>query len=309
MTSVSVLVPILNEEDNVVQLFTEIKDVCEAQGYRYEILFIDDGSTDHTPQRVRSLSPLTYIRLRKNFGQTAAMDAGIHAAQYEYIVTMDGDLQNDPKDIPRLIEKLEAEELDIVSGWRKHRKDTFMKRFTSRGANVLRGILLKDNIHDSGCSLKVYRRECFEGLTLYGEMHRFIPAILLAKGYRVGEIVVSHRPRVAGRTKYNWRRTLKGFVDMISLWFWEKYTSRPMHLFGPTGLVFLLGGFVCGIVSISQHLTRGKVGDTAWPILTAFLLITGVQFFVFGLMMDIQGKTYRKTTGDLSYSIKSIEKF
>ena len=160
--------------------------------------------------------------MRKNFGQTAAMDAGIKAAQYDYIVTMDGDRQNDPADIPKLVKYLEDNNLDIVSGWRKNRKDTVMKKFTSRVANFLRGIIVKDHIHDSGCSLKIYKKECFDHINLYGEMHRFIPALLKIKGFEVGEVVVNHRPRTAGVTKYNWKRTVKGFVDMISLWFWSK---------------------------------------------------------------------------------------
>jgi glycosyltransferase involved in cell wall biosynthesis len=187
--------------------------------------------------------------MRKNFGQTAAMDAGIKASQYDYIVTMDGDRQNDPADIPRLVEYLEENDLDIVSGWRKHRKDTAMKKFTSRGANFLRKIIIDDGIHDSGCSLKIYRRECFDHINLYGEMHRFIPALLKIKGFKVGEIVVNHRPRTSGKTKYNWKRTFKGFVDMISVWFWGKFAVRPLHIFGTAGILSMLLGFICGIWS------------------------------------------------------------
>lgn len=232
MERVSIVVPIYNEEENVTELHKEILDVCVANGYTFEIIFVDDGSSDRTVEVCKTLKPLKLIQMRKNFGQTAAMDAGIKKAQYEYIITMDGDRQNDPADIPNMIKYLEDNNFDVVSGWRKNRKDTFMKRFTSRGANMLRHMIVHDGIHDSGCSLKVYRKECFDGINLYGEQHRFIPALLKIKGFSIGEVVVHHRPRTAGKTKYNWRRTIKGFVDMISVWFWSKFASRPLHLMG-----------------------------------------------------------------------------
>lgn len=232
MASISVVVPVFNEEGNVEELHREIVEVCRAQHYEYEIIFVDDGSSDKTVEICKTLKPLKLIQMRRNFGQTAAMDAGIKAAQYDYIVTLDGDRQNDPADIPNMIVYLEENDLDVVSGWRKNRKDTFMKRFISRGANALRYLLVHDGIHDSGCSLKVYRRECFKGVNLYGEQHRFIPAILRMKGFTVGEVVVNHRARTAGVTKYNWKRTVKGFVDMISVWFWNKYATRPLHMLG-----------------------------------------------------------------------------
>ena len=245
--------------------------------------------------------------MRKNFGQTAAMDAGIKAAQYDYIVTMDGDLQNDPEDIPRLVQYLEEKDLDIVSGWRKHRKDSPMKKFTSRGANFLRGIIVKDNIHDSGCSLKIYRKECFDHINLYGEMHRFIPALLKIKGFTVGEIVVNHRPRTSGVTKYNWKRTIKGFVDMIALWFWGKFSSRPLHIFGGTGIAFLFFGFLCAVWSFVLFISGAKMSNNIMPpLLTIFFCVIGLLMFVFGLMSDIMLKTYHGLGIDSTYSIKEI---
>lgn len=307
MNGISVVVPIYNEAENVQELHRQIMEACLSTQLPFEIILVDDGSTDGTSGLIRQLHPVTLIRLRRNFGQTAAMDAGIHAAQYDYIVTMDGDLQNDPAEIPNLVAYLEEHDLDVVSGWRKHRKDTFLKKLTSRVANFLRGLIVQDGIHDSGCSLKIYRRECFEGVHLYGEMHRFIPALLKIKGFSVGEIVVNHRPRMAGVTKYNWKRSFKGFVDMISLWFWGKFASRPLHLFGTTGILLLLGGGVFGIVTIVKYYQRGgKISDTGWPLLTALLIIAGIQFFVFGLLADISAKTYRETTEDKSYSIKEV---
>ena len=302
----SIVVPVFNEEENVANLHQEIKTVCEENKYTYEIIFIDDGSKDKTRDVIRSLSPVKLISLRRNFGQTAAMDAGLQQAKYGYIVTMDGDGQNDPTDIPRLIKHLEDNNLDVVSGWRKSRKDPFMKRFISRGANFLRTILVHDGIHDSGCSLKIYKNECFNNLALYGEMHRFIPALLKIRGFKIGEIEVNHRPRTAGITKYNWRRTVKGLIDMISVWFWNKFAVRPLHLMGGAGLFFIFMSFVSGIVTLFQFLRGQNMSDTAYPLLTMFLFFSGLQLFVFGLIADILLKSYFETTKNQSYSVKEV---
>lgn len=305
MQGISVVVPVFNEEGNVRELHKEILEVCKKENYKFEIIFVDDGSKDKTPEICKELKPLKYIRMRKNFGQTAAMDAGIKAAQYDYIVTMDGDRQNDPADIPKLVKYLEDNNLDIVSGWRKNRKDTVMKKFTSRVANFLRGIIVKDHIHDSGCSLKIYKKECFDHINLYGEMHRFIPALLKIKGFEVGEVVVNHRPRTAGVTKYNWKRTVKGFVDMISLWFWSKYSVRPLHILGAGGMVSLFLGFVCAVWSIVLFAMGRKMSANIMPpLLTVFFIIVGLQMFIFGLMSDMMSKTYYGSGIDKSYSIK-----
>ena len=304
---VSIVVPVYNEEGNVRELHQEIKAVCEEQGYDYEIIFINDGSKDRTDEICRTLSPLKYICLRRNSGQTAAMDAGIKAATKDYIVTMDGDRQNDPADIPRLLEYMEEKGYDVVSGWRKNRKDTFMKRFISRGANFLRYLLVHDGIHDSGCSLKVYRKECFESINLYGEQHRFIPALLKIKGFTVGELVVNHRPRTAGVTKYNWHRTIKGFVDMVSVWFWNKYASRPLHLLGAFGLLFCLLGAGCGVASIVIFIAGNDMtNNIMFPLLTIFFIIMGVLMFIFGLMSEILMKIYFGSNVDTPYSIKDV---
>lgn len=305
MQGISVVVPVFNEEGNVRELHKEILEVCKKENYKFEIIFVDDGSKDKTPEICKGLKPLKYIRMRKNFGQTAAMDAGIKAAQYDYIVTMDGDRQNDPADIPKLVKYLEDNNLDIVSGWRKNRKDTVMKKFTSRVANFLRGIIVKDHIHDSGCSLKIYKKECFDHINLYGEMHRFIPALLKIKGFEVGEVVVNHRPRTAGVTKYNWKRTVKGFVDMISLWFWSKYSVRPLHILGAAGMVSLFLGFVCAVWSIVLFAMGRKMSANIMPpLLTVFFIIVGLLMFIFGLMSDMMSKTYYGSGIDKSYSIK-----
>lgn len=310
MTRVSIVVPIYNEEGNVKELHREIKEVCGREKYIYEIIFVDDGSSDDSEKRCKELRPLKYIKLRRNFGQTAAMDAGIKASQYDYIITMDGDRQNDPADIPMMIDYLRENDLDVVSGWRKNRKDSPMKKITSRGANLLRYLLVHDGIHDSGCSLKVYKKECFEHISLYGEQHRFIPAILKIKGFQVGEVVVNHRPRTAGKTKYNWKRTVKGFVDMISVWFWNKYATRPLHLLGGMGFISLLAGGGCGIWSIVLFCMGRKMSNNIFPpLLCIFFIIIGMLLFVFGLMSEIMVKTYYGTGVDASYSIKEVDEY
>jgi len=302
--AVSVVVPMYNEEGNVADLHREIVEVCEKNGYLYEIIFVYDGSTDRTFEIIQSLKPVQCIRFRRNFGQTSAMDAGIKKSRYPLIVTMDGDRQNDPADIPLLVEELERSGKDLISGWRRNRKDSLMKRFFSRGAHFLRRMLIHDGIHDSGCSLKVYRRECFEGVSLYGEMHRFIPAVLKIKGFSIGELEVNHRPRTAGKTKYNWRRSIKGFLDMLSVWFWNKFAVRPLHLLGGLGLLSIFLGIlvsITGIVLYFQHINTFK---NVLPIFAIFLLLTGLQLFVSGLIADMLAKNYFGTTEDVPYKIR-----
>ncbi len=306
MKSISVVIPVHNEEENLQALHNEIVDVCKKNHYKYEIIFVDDGSSDRSVEVIRELNPVILLRLRKNFGQTAAMDAGIKQARYDYIVTMDGDRQNDPADIPKLINYLEEHDLDVVSGWRKSRKDRFLKRFISRGANILRKLLINDGIHDSGCSLKIYKNECFETISLYGEMHRFIPALLKIRGFKIGEIVVNHRPRTKGRTHYNWRRTIKGLIDMISVWFWNKFSVRPLHLLGGFGLVSFFLGILSAIGTLLEYLRGQSLSDTILPLLTVFFLLFGIQLFISGLIADTLLKSYFETTKNRSYLVKEI---
>ena len=302
----SVVVPLYNEEGNVRELHQKIVEACEKLGKSYEIVFIEDGSYDKTNEICRTLSPLKLIVQRKNFGQTAAFDAGFKNSSGEIIITMDGDLQNNPADIGRLLEKLD-EGYDVVSGWRKNRKDKFLKKFNSRIANALRKILIDDGIHDSGCSLKAYKRECFDDLDLFGEMHRFIPATLKVQGFKVTEIPVAHYPRRHGVTKYNWKRGVKGFVDMISVWFWKKYSNRPLHLFGASGLGIFAFGMLLGTgLGIARVFYGFKLADRIWPLVAVFLVLTGIQLFVFGLLADIAVKSYYKVQRRMNYKIKEI---
>lgn len=302
----SFVIPAFNEEENVEELHAEIVEVCRQNNYIFEIIFINDGSSDKTEEIIKELSPVKLISFRKNFGQTAALDAGIKEAQFDYIITLDADRQNNPKDVPKLINYLEKNNLDVVSGWRKNRKDSFMKRTVSRGANLLRKILVNDGINDSGCTLKIYNKECFYDLNLYGEMHRFIPAILKIKGYKIGEIIVDHRPRTKGKTKYNLTRTTRGFIDMLSVWFWNKYAVRPLHLLGGIGLFLIFLSFITGTITIFKYLSGSNMSNTALPILTAFLSLSGIQLFITGLIADILLKSYFETTKNKSYNIKSV---
>lgn len=304
--AVSIVVPVYNEEENVLALHDEIKAVCTEQHYNYEIIFVDDGSSDRTVEILKTLSPVIIVSLRKNFGQTPAMDAGIKQASKELVITMDGDRQNNPADIPRLIQELYDKDLDVVSGWRRDRKDPFAKNFVSRGAYALRKLLINDGIHDSGCTLKVYKKECFQNVSLYGEMHRFIPAILKIKGFKIGELEVNHRPRVAGVTKYTFSRTIKGLIDMIAVWFWNKFAVRPLHLLGGLGIFFIILGMISATITLVSFFQGQGMSETAWPLLSMFFMLTGIQLFIFGLMADIMIKSYFETTNDLAYSIGAV---
>lgn len=303
---ISVVVPLYNEEGNAKELHRRIVEALKPLGKTFEVIFIDDGSTDGTAKDCEGLVPLKLIRFRKNYGQTAGFDAGIKAAKGDAIITMDGDLQNDPKDIKLLLEKMD-EGFDVVSGWRFARKDPFMKKLSSRMANLMRKILVEDNIHDSGCSLKAYKRECFHDVDLFGEMHRFMPAILQFDGYKVGEVKVNHFPRIHGKTKYNWKRGVKGIVDMVSIWFWRKYSNRPIHLFGGGGIFFSLAGFVIlAWMAAEKIFFNVSLSDRIWPLIGVFFIMVGIQLFVSGLLADILIKNYYKSRGVMNYSIKEV---
>ena len=302
----SVVAPVYNEEGNVSELHRRILEACQKLGKTFEIIFIDDGSKDGTAKECEGLSPLTLIKFRKNFGQTAAMDAGFKQAQGEIIITMDSDLQNDPADIPLLLAEMDKG-YDVVSGWRYQRKDTLSKHLASRSANLLRKVLINDTIHDSGCSLKAYKKECFKDVDLFGEMHRFIPAILELQGYKVGEVKVTHFPRIHGKTNYNWKRGMKGIVDMISVWFWRKYSNRPLHLFGGAGLTSMIAGFAILLwMGVEKILFGLSVAQRNWPLIGVFLVLVGVQLFISGLLADIILKNYYKVQGKMNYNIKEI---
>lgn len=303
---ISVVVPVYNEEDNVRELHSKILTECQKLGKTFEIIFVDDGSSDKTVEMCQNLKPLTLIKFRKNYGQTAAFDAGFQESSGEVVITMDGDLQNDPADMRKLLEKIE-EGYDVVSGWRHQRKDSLSKKVFSRGANLLRKFFIQDNIHDSGCSLKAYRRECFNDLDLFGEMHRFIPALLEIDGFKVAEVKVAHYPRVHGVTKYNWKRALKGFVDMVSIWFWRKFANRPLHLFGASGMILsAIGVGIMLWMFVEKVFLDKSIGERIWPMIGVMLVLVGVQLFISGLLADILIKNYFKAKNHRGYYIKEV---
>ncbi|MCL4110074.1 UNVERIFIED_CONTAM: hypothetical protein GTU68_057304 [Idotea baltica] len=304
--SISVIIPVYNEERNVADLYNEIRNVCIKQNYNFEIIFIDDKSRDNTLDELKKLSKVKIIAFRKNFGQTQALDAGLKLAIHPIIVTMDGDGQNDPNDIPKMITYLREHELDMVSGWRKNRKDPVGKKIVSRTANFIRKRMINDGIQDSGCALKVYKKECFDDLSLYGEMHRFIPALLKIKGFTIGEMVVNHRPRLHGVSKYSWRRGLKAFIDMISVWYWKKFAVRPLHLLGGIGLIIILFGFLSGLITVYEFINGQDMSETIWPMITLFSFLIGLQIFISGLLADMLNKSYYENRDEMPYSIKEV---
>ena len=290
----SIIIPVYNEEQNVRELYSKLKYVMQKLRKSFEIIFIDDGSTDNTYRTLAKINDKTVkiIKFRKNFGQTATWDAGFKHAQGKFIITMDGDLQNDPKDIPKLIKKLK-EGYDVVSGWRVKRKDGFSKKLFSLFSRQLRKLIIDDKIHDSGCSLKIYKKECFEDLDLHGEMHRYIAEILALKGYKIGEVKVNHLPRRKGKTKYNFIRLPKGFLDLIVVAFWQKYSARPIHLFGGMGIFMSLLGVATGLYLVYLKFTQGiAIANRPLLLLAVLLVVLGIQFIIFGLIADILVKMY-----------------
>jgi len=283
----SVVVPVYNEEGNVAKLHAEIVAEMNKLKSSYEIIFVNDASIDGTLEVLKRLSPITVVDLRKNSGQSSAMDAGIKQASGEILITMDGDGQNDPSDISKLLEKMN-QGFDVVCGWRKNRQDSFEKRFVSRGANFFRKFLVDDGVHDAGCSLRVYKKECFFDLDLYGEMHRMIPALMRWRGFKITELVVNHRSRKSGITKYNWSRTFKGFTDMLGIWFWRKYETRPLHLFGSLGVVMMTVSLVGVLVLAVARLFFGYLlSNKIWPMVFLVGFLFGFQVLSIGILADL----------------------
>ena len=295
----SIVIPTFNEVQNVPLLHDELTKTLKSLKHPYEIIFADDGSTDGTRDALRKLAQDKNVKVlfhRRNFGQTAAMDSGFKYAHGDVIITMDADLQNDPADIPKLLAKLD-EEYDVVSGWRKYRQDPFSKKLFSRIAGKMRKILTREKIHDSGCTLKAYRKECFTNLDLYGEMHRYIPAILTWRGFRITEIVVNHRPRRFGTTKYGMGRILRGFLDLLIVKFWMQYSTRPIQLFGRLGLSWFALGFLEGLFLLWQKFVDGQtIANRPLLLLVVLLILLGVQFFGMGVITDALTKLYYRAS-------------
>ncbi|MFA5054956.1 MAG: glycosyltransferase family 2 protein [Dehalococcoidia bacterium] len=306
----SIVIPTYNEEKNVSLLHDEISAALKNIDAGYEIIFVDDGSTDGTYSALKEMrgrdGRVKIVKFKKNFGQSAAMAAGFEHAKGGIVVTMDADMQNDPSDIPLLLVELEKG-YDVVCGWRKKRKDSISKKLFSRFANLLRRKLTGATIHDSGCSLRAYRKECLKSLELYGEMHRYIPAMLSWKGYRIGEVRTNHRPRAHGRTKYGYQRLIKGFLDLILILFWQKYSMRPIHLLGGSGIVLAIIGVLLGLYLGIERLAFGTpLGDRPLFMLAILMIIVGIQFLVFGVLADILVRIYYGQGERKYYTVEEV---
>lgn len=310
----SVVVPVYNEEESVGILGQKLHESVSRLGRTYEIILVDDGSRDRTWERMVDLTK-TYpcfrvIRFRKNFGQTAAMSAGFHAARGEIVVTLDADLQNDPADIPKLLERTDAG-IDVVSGWRRDRKDTFINRtLPSMIANRLISRMTGVALHDYGCSLKAYRRDIIKDVHLYGEMHRFIPALASWVGGTVDEVVVSHRARQFGESKYGISRTFRVVLDLMTVKFLLQYSTRPIQIFGRIGLIFFAIAFAMGLgLAVDRLFHHGAsyvylIKRPFWVITPLMCLGFCIQFISMGLLAEMQTRTYHETQAKPIYAIK-----
>ena len=307
----SVVIPLLDEAPNVEALCRELTETLEGWGRTFEVVLVDDGSTDGTFEilsRLHAADPrLRVIQLRRNFGQTAAFAAGFARARGRLIVTADGDLQNDLRDIPRMVDKLE-EGYDIVCGWRKARKDRWLsRRVPSVIANALISGATGVRLHDYGCSLKVFRAEVVKSIRLYGEMHRFIPAIASEQGVRIAEVVVNHRPRRRGRSKYGISRTVRVILDLATVKFLLSYSTRPLQIFGLVGLLMgAVGTAITGWLGYVRLFGGQAIGDRPLLLLGILLLFTGLQLVTLGLLAEMQARTYHESQGKPTYYIREL---
>jgi len=307
---VSVVVPLLDEQDNIGPLYEQINQAL-ASKYSYEIIFVDDGSTDESfvilEKMHKANAKVRVIRFRRNFGQTAALAAGFAHSHGQIIVAMDADLQNDPADIPRMIAKLN-EGFDVVSGWRKIRHDHVMTRLLpSKIANWLISKITGVKLHDYGCTLKAYRSEVLAETKLYGEMHRFIPALASWSGAKIAEMVVNHRPRTAGAAKYGLGRTWKVVLDLITVKFLGSFSTKPIYIFGSLGLLSAAGSILLGLTVIYQKVNfKTDMSGNPLLILTAVLIIATIQFILMGLLAELLVRTYHESQNRPTYVIKDI---
>ena len=308
--TISIVVPLYNEEENVRELHSRLKPVMDMIGEEYEIIFIDDGSTDNTLTLLQEIQAaddtVIVLSLRRNFGQTAAFAAGFDYSRGDIIVTMDGDLQNDPHDIPKLLELMKDN--DLVSGWRKKRKDPFLsRRLPSIIANSLISKVTGVNLHDYGCSLKAYRRDVIKNLKLYGEMHRFIPAVASWYGVRIAEVETTHHPRLRGKSKYGISRTMKVVLDLITVKFLQSFSTKPLQFFGPIGLLSGALGFLISLyLSIDKIFSGKDIGGRPLLLLGALLIIVGIQFIGMGLLGEMMVRVYHETQKKPIYVIKKV---
>ncbi len=305
----SVVVPLYNEEESLPHLVEQLLQALRPSGERFELVLVNDGSSDRTAKVLEQLShevpELAAVLLRKNYGQTAAMAAGFDAAQGDVIVSLDGDLQNDPSDIPMLLAKL-REGYDLVSGWRHQRQDaTLQRKLPSRIANRLIGRVTGVKLHDYGCSLKAYRREVLADMRLYGELHRFLPALAFIEGARISEVKVNHRARQYGSSKYGIDRTFRVLMDLLTVWFIKRFLTRPMYVFGFGGLIAILGSLLASTYLLAVKLMGGDIGNRPLLTLAVVLGLAGIQLFCFGLLGELLIRTYHESQGRPIYRIRA----
>jgi glycosyltransferase involved in cell wall biosynthesis len=307
----SIVIPVRNESPNITPLYQELTNTLVGYGRPYEILIIDDGSTDDTFEQLAALQArdprLRVIRFRRNFGQTAAFAAGFAYARGRLVVTSDGDLQNDPRDIPAMVARIEQGH-DIVCGWRKDRKDTFVtRRIPSMIANRLISWATGVSLHDYGCSLKVFRAEVVKPLRLYGEMHRFLPAIASEIGVSIDEVVVNHRARRAGQSKYGLSRTIRVVLDLVTVKFLLSYSTKPLQIFGLLGILAGgLGSLVLGWLGYVRLVEHQAIADRPLLLLGVLLIFIGVQLVTFGLLAELLARTYYESQNKPIYAIREV---
>ncbi len=308
--SLSVVIPLYNEQENVKDLHDRLKTVLDRLGMEYEIIYVDDGSTDNTLsilEEIQAGDPAVMIlSFRRNFGQTAAFAAGFDFAKGDIVITMDGDLQNDPNDIPKLLELIKTN--DLVSGWRKKRRDPFFsRRLPSMVANWLISKVTGVKLHDYGCSLKAYRRDVIKNLRLYGEMHRFIPAVASWYGVRVAEVETTHHPRLRGKSKYGITRTIKVVLDLITIKFLQSFSTKPLQFFGSFGMAGGFLGFLILLYLSIEKIFLGKpIGGRPLLLLGALLVIVGIQFIGMGLLGEMIVRVYHETQRKPIYVLKKV---
>lgn len=312
---ISIVVPLYNEEDNVANLLARVAGVmrpyAKANKVAWEIVAVDDGSRDKTSARmdalVKDYPELVAVHFRRNFGQTAATQAGFDHASGDVIVTIDGDLQNDPKDIPLLLAKMEETGADIVSGWRKERKDNaVLTNFPSRMANTLLPRITGVKLHDSGCALKAYRADVLKTVRIYGEMHRFIPAIAAMDGAKIEEVVVTHHAREFGKSKYGIDKSIRVMLDMLQLYFFRRFLRRPIHAFGYAGMASFGLGVLGGAYLTALKLSGDDIGGRPLLLLSVMLIILGVQLVGMGLLGEVLVRIYHEPEGRKPYAIRKV---
>ena len=307
MRELSVIIPVINEEDNVQPLADALSIALHS--YDYELIFVDDGSTDATRKRIKEFisDKVILVELRKNYGQSTAIAAGIDHSSGKYIAMMDGDLQNDPTDIPMMLEKLKSEDWDVVAGNRKDRKDgTFFRKIPSKIANAIIRRMTKVYIRDYGCTLKVFKREIAEDLGLYGELHRFIPVLASMQGARIVQVDVKHHPRKFGKSKYGLGRTFRVMSDLVTMVFFRKYSQKPMHLFGTLGFISLFIGIIINIYLLVLKIMGENIWGKPLIILGLIFLLGGIQLITIGIIAEISIRTYYESGHKKTYQVRKV---